>query len=333
MKKTLIALAALSVAGLASAQVTITGSVSAAYQSNLAKASGLAMTDNTIVVSASEDLGNGLKLDASWAIENGGARGAGFTRGDQSVALTTPIGVLAFKNVNSGGNQAAALVAPANLADDQFASQVIPNQAIDVLALSIPINEYFSLTGSYIESGNKDLPKATDAATAKAALAGASGGVTPAASTFVGAAKFTGYGLTVTGQAASSTYTDDAVTAMKILTNGKDVQTTSFDLSAIYDAGFAKLGVGYDSSRRGKTSDDKAAMLFGASVPLGSFTVGANYGTRDKANFLQVAAKYDLSKRTNANISWGQDNQGTKKADGSDSDTNSQYRISLNHSF
>ena len=327
MRKNLIALAAMSVAGLASAQVTITGSASAAFQSNLAKVTGFSMTDNTLVVSANEDLGGGLKLDASWSIENGGARGTGYTRGDQSVTLSMPLATVALKNVNSGGNQAAALVAPVNLADDQFASQVITNQALDVLAITVPINENFTLIGSYIESGNRNLTKATDVDTAKAALAGTSGGVNPGATTLVGTARFTGYGLTVTGQYASSTFSDDTLTALTILSGGKDVQTSSYDLSAIYDAGFAKLGLGYDSSRRGKTSDDKAAMLFGVSVPLSAFTVGANYGMRDEANFLQLGARYDLSKRTNANISWGQDKQGAGK------DTNSQYRVSLNHSF
>ena len=352
MKKTLIALAALSVAGLASAQVTLTGSVSAAYQSNLAKVSGLAMTDNTLVVSASEDLGGGLKLDASWAIENDAPRGTAFTRGDQSLTLTTPIALVAIKNTRSGGNQGAALVAPANLADDQWASNVITREAIDVLAISIPVNDSFSLGFSYIEGKNKDAkgtidagsganaaPAVSDAdaqakADGAALAAGASGGFNPGATSYVGTAKYSGYGLTVTGQFVSTTFADNLLTVLKAApgVNGKDIQTTSYDLSAIYDAGFAKLGFGYDSSRRGKTSDDKPAMLFGASVPLGAITVGGNYGTRDKANFLQLAAKYDLSKRTNVNVSWGQDKQGTK-ADGTDSDTTSQYRVSLNHSF
>jgi len=338
MKKTLIALAALSVAGLASAQVSITGSVSAAFQSNLAKVSGLAMTDNTLNVGVSEDLGNGLKLAASMALENDAGRGTGFSRGDQSLSLTTPIGLLAFKNTRSGGNQGAALVAPANLPNDQYDSAVITRQQIDVLAFTIPVNDSISLVFSYIEAGNKDAVKTkpTDADSAKLAVggAGSGGALTPSNTTYVGTAKYSGNGLSITGQFASTTYTDNALEGLKILAGNKDVQTTSFDLSAIYDAGFAKLGFGYDSSRRGKNSDDKAAMLFGASVPLGAITVGANYGTRDKANFLQLAGQYDLSKRTNVNVSWGQDNQGGKEADKiTDNPTNSQYRVSLNHSF
>lgn len=332
MKKTLIALAALSVAGLASAQVSITGSVSAGFQSNLAKVSGLAMTDNTINVSASEDLGNGMKFAASMTLENDAGRGTAFTRADQGLSLTTPVGSLAFKNTRSGGNQGAALIAPTSLADDQWSSAVITRQQIDVIAFAIPVNDSISLALSYIEAGNKDA-LSTGAADAIAAAkmltapAGAGGAVTPGSVSYVGTAKYSGNGLSVTGQFVSTAFADNYLAALKYLAGGKDVQTTSFDLSAIYDAGFAKVGFGYDSSRRGKTSDDKAAMLFGASVPMGAFTVGANYGSRDQANFLQLAAQYDLSKRTNANLSWGQDKQGDGK------DTNSQYRVSLNHSF
>ena len=330
MKKTLIALAALSVAGLACAQVSITGSISTAYQSNLAKVSGLAMTDNTLNVGVSEDLGNGLKLAASMTLENDAGRATGFTRADQSLVLTTPIGLLAFKNTRSGGNQGAALIAPANLPNDQYDSAVITRQQIDVLTFGIPVNESFSFAVSLIEAGNKDAVAATptDLANAKLAVgaAGAGVAVTPGNTSYVGTAKYSGNGLTVTGQFVSTNYTDNYLAGLKFIRGG-DIQTTSVDLSAIYDAGFAKLGFGYDSSRRGYTSADKAAMLFGVSAPLGAITVGANYGTRDEANFLQLAAQYDLSKRTNANFSWGQDKQGAGK------DTNSQYRISLNHSF
>jgi Gram-negative porin len=67
--------------------------------------------------------------------------------------------------------------------------------------------------------------------------------------------------------------------------------------------------------------------LLGVSVPFGATTVGVNWGKRDAASFTQVAAQYDLSKRTNVNLSLGNDTQsGT-------SGTNDQYRLSLNHSF
>ena len=342
MKKTLIALAALSVAGLASAQVTITGGISVGIQSNLAKVSGITMPDNTLYIGASEDLGGGMKASAAMTIENDSYRGAAFTRADQSITLTTPAGALVIRNSRSGGNQGAAQIGPVSLADDQWTSAVITREAIDAISFTVPVNANFSLTGAYVEgkddalaaAGVKNLAAATtaDAATAaiKAGAAGASGAVNPASTSIAGAVKYSGNGLTVTAGYTSTTFTDNLMALLVPLRKAaskSDIQTTSFDVSAIYDAGVAKVGFGYDSSRRGYTSADKAAMLFGLSIPMGAITLGGNYGSRDEANFLQLGAQYDLSKRTNANVSWGQDKQGAGK------DTNSQYRISLNHSF
>ena len=343
MKKTMIALAAVAAVGAASAQVTITGGISVGVQSNLAKVAGITMPDNTLYIGASEDLGGGMKASAAMTIENDSYRGAAFTRADQSITLTTPAGALVIRNSRSGGNQGAALIAPVSLADDQWSSAVITREAIDAAAFILPVNKEITLTVGYGEGRNDTLAAAgvtalaaagnvaaAQAAAIKAGLAAASGAVTPAATSITGALKYSGNGLTVTGGYTSSTYTDSAltlVTALRGAANKSDIQTTSFDVSAIYDAGVAKIGFGYDSSRRGYTSADKAAMLFGVSIPMGAITLGGNYGSRDEANFLQLGAQYDLSKRSNVNLSWGQDKQGAGK------DTNSQYRLSLNHSF
>jgi len=342
MKKTMIALAAVAAVGSVSAQVTITGGISMAAQSNLAKVAGIASVDNTLYLGASEDLGGGMKVSAAMTIENDTYRTAAFTRADQSITLTTPAGALVIRNSRSGGNQGAAQIGPVSLADDQWTSAVITREAIDAAAFVMPINKEITLTVGYVEGRNDTLAAAgvtalaaaTTAATQKAAiaagLAAASGAVTPGVTSITGALKYSGSGLTVTGGYTSSTYTDSAltlVTALRGAANKSDIQTTSFDVSAIYDAGVAKIGFGYDSSRRGYTSADKAAMLFGVSIPMGAITLGGNYGSRDEANFMQLGAQYDLSKRSNVNLSWGQDKQGAGK------DTNSQYRLSLNHSF
>ena len=343
MKKTMIALAAVAAAGAASAQVTITGGISMAMQSNLAKVAGMASVDNTLYIGASEDLGGGMKISAAMVIENDTARGTYFDRADQSLTLTTPVGAFALKNTRSGGNQGAAQIAPVSLADDQWTSAVITREAVDAISFTVPVNANISLTGAYVEgkddalaaAGVKALAAAgTDATAAAAAIkagaAGASGAVNPASTSVQGVVKYSGNGLTVTAGYTSTTFTDNVmalIVPLRKAASKSDIQTTSFDVSAIYDAGVAKLGFGYDSSRRGYTSADKAAMLFGVSIPMGAITLGGNYGSRDEANFLQLGAQYDLSKRTNLNLSWGQDKQGAGK------DTNSQYRLSLNHSF
>ena len=48
-----------------------------------------------------------------------------------------------------------------------------------------------------------------------------------------------------------------------------DTTKNSFDLGASYDLGMAKLGLGYDSKRRGKGTGDKAAVTASISAPVG----------------------------------------------------------------
>ena len=321
-------MAAVAAVGASYAQVSITGSLSAATQKNLAGTSkGLAMTDNTLVVGVSEDLGSGMKLSASMVIENDTARGTYWDRGDQVVTLTTPAYVLTFANTRSGGNQGAALVAPANLADDQWTSKVITREAIDAFALTVPFSSALSASYKYVEGKILTAIPAAYGTAGVTIADGYAGATTPGSVTHVLGAKYSANGLTVVGQFNSSTFSDALALLTASANGGNNTRTTSTDLSVVYNAGVATLGFGYDSPRRGKPDADAAATLLGVSVPFGAATVGVNWGKRDAASFMQVAAQYDLSKRTNVNLSLGNDTQsGT-------SGTTDQYRLSLNHSF
>ena len=80
MKKTLIALAAVAVSGAAMAQVTISGKYAFGFKSDTVSnvaTSGMETTDGDIVISASEDLGGGMKISAVMATE---IRGNGATQ-------------------------------------------------------------------------------------------------------------------------------------------------------------------------------------------------------------------------------------------------------------
>jgi len=312
MKKTLIALAAVAAASASFAQVSITGSLSAATQKNLSGShKGLSPTDNTLVVGVSEDLGGGMKLSASMVIENDQPRGTNWDRGDQVLTLAAPSYSLTFASTRSGGNQGAALIAPANLDDDQWGSKVINREAIDAAVLSVPLTAAWTASYKYVEGKN---------------LAGAamSGGDTPGTVTHVLSAKYSANGLTAVGQFNSTSFDPTILAALQAANSARN---TSTDLSVVYNAGFATFGLGYDSPRRGKPDADVAATLLGVAVPVGAITVGVNYGKRDAASFTQVGAQYDLSKRTNVNLSLGNDTQSAT------SGTNDQYRLSLNHSF
>jgi predicted porin len=68
MKKTLIAMAAVAVAGVASAQVAITGNVTYGYSVS-DTASGFGTDGASLNFAASEDLGGGLSIAASMGID------------------------------------------------------------------------------------------------------------------------------------------------------------------------------------------------------------------------------------------------------------------------
>ena len=313
MKKTLIALAAIAAVGATFAQnVSLTGSISAATQRNLTGSSnGIAMTDNTLNVAVSDEWDNGVKMTAAMTIENDTPRGTAFTRADQSFGLTTSLGSVLIANTRSGGAQGAALVAPSNLADDQWTSAVITRQAIDVARVSIPLSAAFTVSYSYVENAN---------------LAGAvaSGAIQPGATSNAASLKYSADGLTVTGGFTSSSFSEPIQTAYNAAGKGR---ATSTDLSIIYAAPWGKVGFGYDSPRRGQVEADKAATLIGLAIPVANFTLGFNYGKRDTASFSHFVGQMDVSKRTNVNLSYGQDQQSGAAP------TNDQYRLSLNHSF
>jgi hypothetical protein len=154
-----------------------------------------------------------------------------------------------------------------------------------------------------------------------------SGANAPGSVTHTLGAKYSANGLTVVGQFNSSNFTDALAAALATTNGGNNTRTSSTDVSVVYNAGVATIGFGYDSARRGKPDSDAAATVFGVAVPFGAATFGVNYGKRDAASFSQFAAQYDLSKRTNLNLSLGSDTQS------STSGSNDQYRLSLNHSF
>jgi len=311
MKKTLIALAAvasLATSGAAFAQATISGGVGFASIKNFAGTSqGLLNTGAWLDVAASEDLGGGMKVSAFMELNMDSSRasaGSAYS-GDRNMTLSTPSFSLTLANTRSGGAQAAALIAPVNLWDGYWgAGGVITRKNIDAAVLSVPMGGGFTVQGKYVESDG-------DYA--------ASAGVT----TMVLATTYAAGPLKVAASVNQSAFTPAVNTAL-----GGDPRTVSTDLSVIYDAGVAKVGLGYDSARRGKANGtDEAATLAGITVPLGAASFGVNYGKRGNGSFNQIGAQYDLSKRTNVNLSFG--NADTGAANGQ---TN-EYSLSLNHYF
>ena len=298
------------VSGNAFAQANISGGVGFASIKNFAGTSqGLLNTGAWLDVAASEDLGGGMKVSAFMELNMDSSRasaGSAYS-GDRNMTLVTPSFSLTLANSRSGGNQAAALVAPVNLWDGVWgAGGVITRVNVDAAVLTVPMGGGLTLQGKYVESGVDYAPAA---------------GTT----TMVAGAIYAAGPLKVAGFVNQSAFTPATAATLAGLgvTNPRTVST---DLSVTYDAGVAKVGFGYDSTRRGKQDGtDDAAILASVSVPMGKASVGVNYGKRGNASFNQFGAQYDLSKRSNVNLSFGNADTGTA--------TSNEYSLSLNHYF
>ena len=304
MKKTMIALAAVAAVGSASAQVTMTGGVDFGYIKNLAGTSkGFTNWGAYLDFAATEDLGGGMSVAAFMELNADSSRGAAGSvySGDRSLTLNMPAASLTFANSRSGGNQGAPLVGPHALWDDVYAQGVITRANVDAVVLAVPVAQGLKLIGKYVESG-------PDYA------------ATPGSATTVLGFSYSGNGLTVGGYYNSSDFTDATKATLPA-----GYATTSTDLSVVYDAGVAKIGLGYDSARRGKASTDQAATLAGLSIPMGAASIGVNYGKRDAASFYTLGGQYNLSKRTNITVTYGNADSGTTATN--------EYALVLHHSF
>jgi hypothetical protein len=314
MKKTLIALAAvasLATSGAAFAQATISGGFGFASIKNMAGTSqGLLNTGAWLDVSTSEDLGGGMKIAGFMELNMDSSRAAAGSAysGDRSLTLSTPSATFILTNTRSGGNQHASLLAPVNVWDDVWNGAVITRANVDAGVIVVPLSSSVSFVGKYVESG-------PDYA--------ASAGTT----TMVAGATYKGNGLSVAGYVNQSAFTP--ATAATLAGLGVTTpRTVSTDLSVVYDAGVAKVGFGYDSARRGKQDGtDDAAITGSVTVPFGAAEAGVNFGKRGNASFSQVGMQYNLSKRSNINLSFGNYDSGAANGQ-----TN-EYSLSLNHYF
>lgn len=287
MKKTLIASTILALSGAAFAQVSITGSVAYGYKaSNNAGTSsnkdkvlagvadtfvggsggnsagengGFGIDTSSVTFAATEDLGSGMKIDASLNIDT--LNRASVAGGDASLKLTTGVGRLTlqtYKPVDylSGGISG---VGGAGLDDKVFSARV--NR--DAVGFDTKLGPVF-VGFSHLEAG----PTKKDTA---AALGFGVGGAGEASSV---AQRLNSFSVTYVG--------GPLIANLNYLTydNRGDTDSTYKDTvrtAASYNAGFAKFGAGYSvtTTMAGATVKD---ALVAASVPAGNWTLGANYG-------------------------------------------------------
>jgi predicted porin len=314
MKKTLIALAAVAVSSAAMAQVTISGKLRFAYETQsstkdastaAAKKSGLRVTDGDLVLTAAEDLGNGVKATADMAIQSRG-RDTAIAGRDAKLTLSGGFGSVMIGAIEAGNGIIGLGGAGAPVYGlDGTAIAAAGNT--DILRYTTPtmggLNVYVSALDAPTAGGMEAKAKTQEQYQI---------GVNFSAGALKVAADY------VTAQDNGAGYT----TAKNFVLNESGTENTPTDIgskattlrdnrtriSASYNLGVAVVGAGYEVDNR-KTSATATRKvkdtIIGVSVPMGAITVGLNYGTQDTGDATKptvkgtdFGVKYDLSKRT-----------------------------------
>lgn len=338
MKKSLVALAAMSVIGAASAQSTVTlyglvdayvGSDRVGSVSNTVVSSG-GLNGSRWGLRVSEDLGGGLAAIAQ--IESGFDVSTGAS---QQGAL---FGRQAFVGVKAGWGT-LTLGRQYGVYDDMKG------------VLSLQGNSSFDATGG----------RGATAAGSVAGNVGAWQGYSPRINNAIKfqTANYSGFTAGVTyglgedktaALSASSSVSVGAMYANGPVTAGIVYQNEGTARSAgnrknelenvlfagAYDLGVVKLGGGYNEAKRttaGVGGKKAKEWFLGAAVPLGALTLKAQYA-RSKVSGLDADASiglealYDLSKRTTAYVGFN-----SYKLDSVNDDTNRRFGVGIRHKF
>ena len=306
MKKTLIALAAVAVTSTAMAQVTLSGQLAYAWQSTSSadavsvKASGLTVTDGNLTFKASEDLGGGMKIMVSQEFVSRG-RGTTMDGRNASLTLITGMGNLTVGSVEAGNGilGLGGAGAPVYGLDDGVTLAGASN--VDVAAFSLPSMYGFTLTLKSLDGTN-------------GGVSSNGGGITSvqlqyAAGALAASVDTTNYGGAYAAAAGKRTR-----------------------MSASYDLGVAKVGVGVEKNDKGLLAD-KSERVLGVSMPMGNMLFGINVasskvdGTAGNNKGTDLGMKYSLSKQTSVFVQY----QTTKAAGAANSA--SKYRVKLHKAF
>lgn len=337
MKKTLIALAALAATGaFAQSTVTMSGVVGFGQQ-QVRGTTGFTNTDASFTLAASEDLGGGLRASASVSFDPA-TNGFGATSGNdntlmvrnKSIALSGGFGSFSLINTRSGDLLTRGMVAPSYLPDGMYdSSGVIARAAVDVVQYTLPAMSGFAPFVQYVESGiNGGL---------------GDGNTIKGNRTYVLGGNYAAGPLTA-GVAYKMAENKSTLVAAGVTTPAFTSHKNNLEAFVTYNLGVAMVGVGFD---QGRYAGDKAATSFGVSVPMGALTLGANFASRQvgatpandaatpvaavaskKQSVTELVAKYDLSKRTSLNFSYGiQTADETATLDGK------QHRLAVVHTF
>jgi hypothetical protein len=307
--------------------VTISGKLRYAYEaaerttagSAAVKANGVRVTDGDVNFAAVEDLGGGLKATASIAVLTRG-RDTAISGRDASLTLSGGFGSVMVGSVEAGNGiiGLGGAGAPVYGLDGPV---IAGASNTDLIKYTSPaMNGFsFSLTATDSSAAAQTLGMGATATTQDSTVVGVNYANGPLAV----AADLTNYGA----NAASAPLADDRSR-----------------ISASYDLGVAKVGMGLQTSKTVAGSKTKDSIM-GVSVPMGAVSFGVNYATQQVDSGVKVkgtdfGVKYDLSKRTyiaahyqkvtNRTAALGTESHTAATAAGN---SNNKFRVQLAHSF
>lgn len=281
MKKTLIALAAFSVVGLASAQstATISGTIAAGWIKSLGGDKGLVLDSSSIKFDLVEDLGNGLKVVAATQFAGNSNRGGNVTKEDTSLGLSGSFGTFAYQNTRSSSWAVNyGMVGDNWLWDGVYSSndgEVFTRTATDMISYTSPAFGGVNLVASFAEE--------------------ADGSGTPATKRSSLGAKYAAGPLS-----AGIRYIRGSNDSW-----GNNINKGGFEAGVNYDFGVAKVGLGLDGKRVGNDKSEKSALTAGVAIPFGKFSAGLNFAKRDESTVSELGLNYALSKRSSVYANYG----------------------------
>jgi len=276
MKKTLIAMAAVAVAGVSSAQVTITGKLGFGVRDSSTSAKELSWTDGAVTFAASEDLGGGMTASASTTMAGMQSHGDGATiKGDgSSISLSGPFGAVSYA---SGASASDRLGVGAGLL--------------------ISGGTVFGGDSNEVAQFNYTLPSLVEGLGVTFRLGGSKDGNDAVALTN----KDAQLRLAYTAGALGLTYNTIGGTA------------PATDMGVTYDMGIAKFAYAADVTGTYAVDGQGKRTEWSVSVPVsGDLTVAMSTGTRaassdgskKRASATEFNAAYALSKRTTVNAAY-----------------------------
>jgi len=316
MKKTLVALAVLAASGASFAQVTLSGSTAFGYRALSAPAgdsSGLGFDDSTINFDAVDDLGGGSKVTARLAMF-----GLDRSGGSQAYSPAATGSQTTYLNGTSANGAVVGQNANITLTTPMFMLQLAANKNADYLHQGIAGAGSTASTYYYNGDGNLWSRARRDQVTVGTQLGAVSVGVSHQEGGNALGLGLGGTGATTAQQrvnALSVGYAAGAIAANvqylaydNRVDNSETAAKDTVRLAGSYDLGVAKIGAGIENTSYtfGNTSN---RTLVGVNVPLGAFSVGAQWasiktdGSATAANNgtksgYTIGGAYALSKRT-----------------------------------